>query len=43
VDKHSNPGLHDEHSLAAARRFLRIFAWCVSITAVSVASVNLVA
>jgi hypothetical protein len=43
MDEHSNPGLHDNHSLAAGRRFLRIFAWCVSVTAVIVASVNLVA
>jgi len=43
VDEHSNPGRHDEHNLAAGRRFLRIFACCVSITAVIVASVNLVA
>jgi len=43
VDEHSNPGLHDNHSLAAGRRFLRIFAWFVSITAIIVASVNLLA
>lgn len=43
MDEHSNPGLHDNHSLIAGRRFLRIFAWCVSITALVVASVNLVA
>jgi len=43
VDENSNPGLHDNHSLVAGRRFLRIFAWCVSVTAVIVASVNLVA
>jgi len=43
VDKYSNPGLHDEHSLAAGRRFVRIFAWCVSVIAVIVACVNLVA
>ena len=43
MDEHSNPGLHDNHSLAAGRRFLRIFAWCVSVTALVVASVNLVA
>jgi len=43
MDEHSNPGLHDNHSLVAGYRFLRIFAWCVSITAAIVASVNLVA
>jgi len=43
VDEHSNPGLHDNHSLTAGRRFLRIFAWFVSIIAVIVASVNLLA
>ena len=43
MDEHSNPSLHDNHSLALARRFLRIFAWCVSVTALLVASVNLVA
>lgn len=43
MDEHSNPSLHDDHSLAAARRFLRIFAWCVAVTALVVASVNLVA
>jgi len=43
MDKHSNPGLHDNHSLAAGRRFLRIFAWCVAVTALIVAAVNLVA
>jgi len=43
MDEHSNPSLHDNHSLALARRFLRIFTWCVSVTALVVASVNLVA
>ena len=43
MDNHSNPSLHDDHSLIAARRFLRIFTWCVSVTALVVASVNLVA
>ena len=43
MDNHSNPSLHDDRSLAAAGRFLRIFAWSVSITALVVASVNLVA
>ena len=43
MDEHSNPGLHDNHSLTAGHRFLRIFAWCVSVTALVVAAVNLVA
>jgi hypothetical protein len=43
VDRHSNPAIHDEHSLAAGRRFVRIFAWCLSVIAVIVACVNLVA
>jgi hypothetical protein len=43
MDEHSNPGLHDNHSLTLGTRFLRIFAVCVSVTALLVASVNLVA
>ena len=43
MDEHSNPSLHDDRSLVLGRRFLRIFAWCVSVTALVVASVNLVA
>ncbi len=41
MNEFSNSGQHE--SLAAGRRFLRLFAWCVSITAIIVASVNLVA
>ncbi|MDH3387184.1 MAG: hypothetical protein OEN02_04695 [Gammaproteobacteria bacterium] len=43
MDEHSNPARHDDQSRAAARRFLRVFAWLVGITALVVASVNLVA
>jgi len=43
MDEHSNPSLHDDHSLTLGTRFLRIFAVCVSVTALVVASVNLVA
>jgi len=43
VDEDSTPSLHDSHSRASARRFLWIFALCVLVTALIVASVNLVA
>jgi len=43
VDDYSNPARHDSHSLSLARRFLRIFAGCVLVTALIVASVNLIA
>lgn len=43
MDELSNPARHDDHSLALARRFLRIFSLMVLVTALIVASVNLVA
>jgi hypothetical protein len=43
MDELSNPARHDGHSLALAGRFLRIFSLVVLVTALVVASVNLVA
>ena len=43
MDEHSKQIHQDNQGHVTGRRFLRIFAWCVSVTALIVASVNLVA
>ncbi len=43
MDEHSKQIHQDNQGHVTGRRFLRIFAWCVSVTVLIVASVNLVA